>query len=240
MSYPKASKVKDKTTDKVQLKFLTESMELVLDREKCTGCCVCVRACPKEAFVKYQPEGPTNLFGKQIIFKKKKYAVPFVYDPMACVYCGLCTYMCPFDALRLKKNGEEIPPEKIKLVESKAVPKLEYEKVTLESGREAKVYTKGTLTIDINICNVGCKNCAEICPTGAITVKPDIISKNKDEWEQDIKIEINERKCIYCGACYAVCPANAVKLTIDEVKFSGEYNSPFWDDVVERIKIKPE
>ncbi|MHA1147313.1 MAG: 4Fe-4S binding protein [Promethearchaeota archaeon] len=240
MLYPLSSKTKEGNYDKVQIKFLTESRELMLDREKCTGCTVCVRVCPKQAFTKYRPEGPTKFFGKQVIFKKKKYHVPFIYDPKTCVYCGLCTYMCPFDSLRLNVNGEIIPPKNIQLVQSKAVPKLETEIVKLESGKEAKVYTKGSITIDINMCNTGCKNCAEICPTGAISVKPDIISKNKNEWEQDLKIEIYESKCITCGACHAICPTGALRLTIDEVLYSGTYNSPFWDDVIERLKIKPE
>ncbi|TFF95145.1 MAG: 4Fe-4S dicluster domain-containing protein [Promethearchaeota archaeon] len=240
MSFPKVSKDNKGKKDAVKVQFLADSLEIVLDKEKCTGCCACVRACPKEAFSRYQPEGPKELFGKQIIYKKKKYQVPFIYDPLDCSYCGLCTFICPFDALRLKVNGEEVPPEKLKLVQEKAVPQLDYKNVKLEDGREVKVYTKGSLTIDVNMCNTGCYNCAEICPSGAISMKPDIVTKKRGEYEQELEIEIEESKCLYCGACHEACPTGALKLTIDEVCYSGEYNSPFWDEAVERLKISPD
>jgi 4Fe-4S ferredoxin len=238
--YPKTEKIKEGSLDKIKMQFLTEKLELILDRDKCTGCCVCVRACPKQAFTKAEPEGPATFFGKQVILKRKKYYVPFIHDPNVCVFCGLCTYLCPFDALRVQKNGELIEPDNIKIAELKAIPKLDAEMVELESGKKAKVYMKGTIEIVASECNVGCKNCADICPSGAIVAKPDIISKNKSEWEQDLKMEIYPSKCIYCGACDAVCPTGALKLSVNEVKYSGDYNSPFWDDVLDRITFKPE
>jgi len=237
MSYPKISRESMGNKDKVQIKFLKERIELILDREKCSGCCLCVRICPKEAFVKYIPEGPQKFFGKQVIFKKKHYYVPFIHDPSKCVFCGLCTYLCPFDALRLHVNDQMVPPEQIKLVEMRAIPHIDYKIIELESGRNVKVYTMGSLAIDTLLCNTGCYNCAKICPSGAINIGSDITSINKG-WDEDLKMEIYPSKCVYCGACYSICPTNALKLNIDEVFYSGEYNSPFWDDILEKIKIK--
>ncbi|TXT67483.1 MAG: putative formylmethanofuran dehydrogenase subunit F [Promethearchaeota archaeon] len=237
MSYPKTSKVRSKKKDKVEVQFLAEKLELILDREKCTGCCVCVRVCPKQAFVKATPEGPKTFFGKQVIYKRQYAYIPFIHDPNTCVFCGLCTYCCPFDALRLKKDGKIIPPEEIKLVELKAVPKLKYEEVNLKNGKKAKVYTKGTLSIDSSKCNTGCTNCSDICPTGAIKITPDI-TREETSFEKNVKMEIIQSKCIYCGACHSICPTSALKLTIDEVHYSGEYNSPFWDDTVKKIKLQ--
>ncbi|MBD3255948.1 MAG: 4Fe-4S dicluster domain-containing protein [Candidatus Lokiarchaeota archaeon] len=240
MSFPKLNKNSDENIDKIKVEFLSENLGLTLDKSKCTGCCVCVRICPKQAFKKYNTEGPTDLFGKKVFFKKKRYYIPFIHDLETCVFCGLCTYLCPFDALRLEYNGKEINPEEIKLVKSKAIPKLNYENVQLKSGKEAKVYGKGNIDINVEECNTGCKNCAEICPTGAISVKPDIISKDKSEWEQDLKIEIYPKDCIYCGACHSNCPTGALKLDIEEIFHSGDYNSPFWDEILNKLKLKIE
>lgn len=238
MSYPIISRKTKDNIDKIEARFLIETFKLKLDRDKCSGCCICVRLCPKQAFTTAKPEGPKILFGKQVIFKRKKYSVPFIHDPSICVFCGLCTYMCPFDAFRLYKKGEIIEPQNIKIAKLKAIPKLDAKIVKLDSGVEVKVYMKGSIGINIEECNVDCKNCADLCPSGAIIVKPDIISKNKSEWEQDIKMEIYPNKYIFCGACRSICPTEAIKLEINEVFYSGDFNSPFWDYVIERLKFK--
>jgi 4Fe-4S ferredoxin len=235
MSYPKTSKVRNEKKDKVEMRFLTEKFELILDREKCTGCLTCVRVCPKDAFIRSTPEGPKSFFGKQVIYKRQYSYIPFIHDPSVCVFCGLCSYCCPFDALKLKKNDEIIDPEEIKLAELEAIPKLNYKEVPLENGNVAKVYTEGSLSINTAKCNTGCTNCADICPSGAIKVSPDI-TREEISFEKNIKIEIFEDDCLYCGACKSICPTDALQLKIDEVKFSGNYNSPFWDEIVERIK----
>ncbi|TXT62831.1 MAG: putative formylmethanofuran dehydrogenase subunit F [Promethearchaeota archaeon] len=237
MSFPKYQKISENNIDKIEVKFLKEHYRLLLDREKCTGCNVCVRICPKDAFRKYKPEGPKDLFGKKVIYKKKRYYVPFVEDPDICVFCGLCTYLCPFEALKIESNGKEVKQEKIKLVELEAVPKLIFKRVKLNSGEEAKVYTQGKIDINVEECNTGCKNCAEICPTGAIRVGTEVFSKKDNEWEKDLKIEIYPNECIYCGACYSICPTGAVKLHIEEINYSGKYNSPFWDDILDKLKL---
>ena len=54
------------------------------------------------------------------------------------------------------------------------------------------------------------------------------------------EIEIYSHKCIYCGACYSICPTGALKLNIDEIHYSGAYNSPFWDDILGKLKVKSE
>ncbi len=236
ITYPQFSKERKNYEDKIGIKFLTEKLELVLDREKCTGCCVCVRVCPKDAWARATPEGPKRFFGKEVIYKRQYAYIPFIQDPSKCVYCGLCTYTCPFDALGVKKDEIIIPPEEIKLVKENAVPKLECKMVELGDGKSAKVYVDGTLSIDISKCNTGCTNCSDICPTGAIKISPDIIREDRS-FEKNIKLEIYHNECIYCGACYSICPTEALQLDIEDVHYSGDYNSPFWDEVVEKIKL---
>ncbi len=52
-------------------------------------------------------------------------------------------------------------------------------------------------TIDREKC-VGCGQCVDVCPVGAITI-------------EDGKAVVSD-DCIECGACAGVCPAEAITL----------------------------
>jgi 2-oxoglutarate ferredoxin oxidoreductase subunit delta len=45
-----------------------------------------------------------------------------------------------------------------------------------------------------------CRYCVKACPKDAITVMNTV---NKKGYEP---VQVDEEKCIGCGACYAVCP----------------------------------
>jgi NADH:ubiquinone oxidoreductase subunit F (NADH-binding)/(2Fe-2S) ferredoxin/Pyruvate/2-oxoacid:ferredoxin oxidoreductase delta subunit len=63
-----------------------ELIEYVIDEEKCTGCGVCMRACPY---------GAINGIKKE----------PHVIDPQACKRCGICAEGCTFEAVTVHSGG---------------------------------------------------------------------------------------------------------------------------------------
>jgi len=226
MSFPKISRKIDKEQESVKVQFLTETLELILNKEKCIGCGTCARVCPKEAISR----GP---IGAARRFPTTEDIIPQVYDPKKCVFCGTCVYMCPFSALTLKKDGEVLNLDDISIIVQKAVPKLEFTAKKLDDGRVVKQYATATVSIDNEECAGGCSTCAEVCPTGAIIVA----EKAEKGWESSLKVEvIDQDKCVACGACDNACPTGAVKLEITDVKFSGDYNKIFWDPLLERLK----
>ncbi|MFX0188149.1 MAG: 4Fe-4S binding protein [Candidatus Hodarchaeota archaeon] len=202
-------------------------MELNLDKDKCVGCGICFRVCPKEAISR----GP---IGASKRFPTIETIIPEIFDPNVCVMCGVCVYMCPFDAITLKINGNVVSLEDLTLVKEQALPKLEYKVKTLESGRIVKQYMDGEINIADNECTGGCQTCAEICPSGAITVPSNLDRKG---WEKIPNVIVDQEKCVFCGACDNACPIGALKLEITEVKYSGEYLDPFWSNIIERLKI---
>jgi NAD-dependent dihydropyrimidine dehydrogenase PreA subunit len=59
-----------------------ETMAIVIDSEKCTGCAACVDACPLELI---------ELSGD----------VAVINDPDSCIDCGACVDECPAEAIAL-------------------------------------------------------------------------------------------------------------------------------------------
>lgn len=229
MSFPKISRTINKELEHIKVQFLTESLELLLDRSKCIGCGTCARCCPKEAISR----GPVAAARR---FPKMEDIIPEIYDPKKCVFCGTCVVMCPFSALTLKKDGEVIELDNIQIVKEKVVPKLEFEvkKINDITGVEriVKQYTDGEISIVDEECPGGCEACADVCPSGAITVP----ERSDKGWETVPNVVVDAEKCIYCGSCDNACPTGAVKLKITDVKTSGEFSELFWEPLLERIK----
>ena len=139
MSFPKVTRSIGKEEERIKTQFLIESLELILDRGKCTGCGTCARVCPKDAISR----GPIAAARR---FPTLEDIIPNLYDPHKCVYCGTCVYMCPFSALTMNKDGELVELADIQIVKEKVVPKLEFEakKITDIAGveRVVKQYTE--------------------------------------------------------------------------------------------------
>ncbi|MFX0008589.1 MAG: 4Fe-4S binding protein [Candidatus Hermodarchaeota archaeon] len=229
MSFPKITRSISKEIEHVKIQFLLESLELVLDRTKCVGCGTCARVCPKEAISR----GPVAAARR---FPNMEDIIPEVYDPQKCVFCGTCVYMCPFSALTIKKDGKVIELNDIQIVKENVVPKIEFEvkKITDNAGIEriAKVYADGEVSILDEECAGGCQACADVCPSGAITVP----EKSDKGWETVPNVVVDPEKCIFCGSCDNACPTGAIKLKITDIKTSGEFGELYWNPLIERFK----
>lgn len=229
MSFPKINRTISKKEERVKIKFLKEDLELILNREKCTGCGTCSRVCPKEA-VQRGPIAATKRFPRTVDI------IPEVYDPKKCVFCGTCVYMCPFGALTLKKDGKEIPLKELPLLVQEAVPKLdiEFKEVTDNEGitKTVRKYCEAEISVVDEECAGGCQSCAIVCPSGAISIP----EKSDKGWERTPNVIVDADKCIACGACDNACPTGAIRLKITKVNYSGNYNEIFWDPLIERLK----
>ena len=221
MSYPRVERIITEHIDEFVLNFYTGNQSIEFDRDRCTGCSVCVKVCPKGVIVQKH-------HGK--IRVKTVDLFPEITDATLCAYCGTCVYMCPFSAITLKKNGKPVALNDIPIVKEKVVPKLEFTRLKCKSNNKyAKIYVEGKVIIDWNRC-ISCMSCYEVCPNRAF-----FKTEKKNKLGKTVKLDINVRAaCLYCHACEVACSQNAIKVKVDKINFSGDFKEPFWTDLLRR------
>lgn len=162
---------------------------LTLDKNRCTGCEICMIACPKEA-----------IEVKKIPKEEGEKAKPPVVDvdEKKCHYCGICSSICPFGALDVKVNGETVTP----VVESESFPQLIRE-----------------IEVDSTKCDSRCLDVEDPCPLGLVEVRvqppeegveaPAVRGEKK---EAQVLVGMDRDFCPCCRVCEVKFPNGAIKV----------------------------
>jgi 4Fe-4S ferredoxin len=220
--FPRVKQVKNNSKLEYTINFYTKNQTIEIDRHKCVGCGICTKACPKEAIKTPTAKKKGNISTLDLI--------PEISNPKDCSYCGTCVYLCPFEALTLKKNGQRIDKNDLKIVKNKVVPHLEKKMRYCENiFKKIGVYFEGKVEFDYDKCT-SCMNCVEVCPAGAVLM----VDKNEEHLVYH-NVILDDKKCIKCGTCELSCSKNAIQVSIDKLNFSGEYKEIFWNDLVKRL-----
>lgn len=146
------------------------------------------------------------------------------YRKNKCVGCGICTDICPTEALKL---GPLVPIARglvdmdyVRVNRDKCAlcglcaascPFEAFEfKIDDVNIKEHEAYPKWKHKADIDeeIC-IYCKACETACPTEAVTVSRKLPERSK---LVSGEIEIDKETCISCGICEEMCPAEAITL----------------------------
>jgi 4Fe-4S ferredoxin len=141
-----------------------------------------------------------------------------------CVGCGICTDICPTEALKL---GPVLPIARglvdmdyVNVSKNKCVlcglcastcPFEAFEfKINDTSIKDIDAYPQWNCNakIDNDAC-IYCKACETACPQDAITVNRELPDRSKLVTGE---IEINTDECIYCGICEEMCPPQAITI----------------------------
>ncbi len=80
----------------------------IVDKEKCTACSACVKACPKGIIELL----PANAKETVLCSNKDKGAAAKKVCEVACIACGKCVKSCNFDAITVENNLARIDYEK--------------------------------------------------------------------------------------------------------------------------------
>ncbi|MDD5959730.1 MAG: tungsten-dependent formylmethanofuran dehydrogenase subunit FwdF [Methanobrevibacter wolinii] len=161
----------------------------------CIGCGICESTCPVSAITL---EGVANVernytgiyFSGHDKIKqnnvletnKSGKLTRLTIDENKCVLCGMCSGLCPADALTLTINDEPIK--------------------NIDAYPSYNAYAE----IDDDEC-IYCERCEAACPRDAITVTRKLPDRSKLVTGE---IEVIEEECIHCGVCEEMCPADAI------------------------------
>jgi ferredoxin len=81
---------------------------------------------------------------------------------------------------------------------------------------------EGIIRLERSLCPTGCQACADICPTDALLMS-------------DGNLVLDERFCLFCGACTQVCPVpEALLVTRHRVQHSP-IKSGAWIAALEKL-----
>jgi 4Fe-4S ferredoxin len=205
--YPKYSKKREGVNVTGEQRLLQQVSDLILNAEVCTGCGVCVEACPEDAIAL----GLVGATKRGVV----EYAAPVDIDETKCVYCGVCVIMCPFNALTLKVDNEERLP----IIEKEGFP--QYNIVAEISDEKC----------------VKCTICDEVCPRDAIIRNvPEFEGAAEGAKDRQTALtskttfKVDMEKCTLCGVCGALCPAIDVKHKAFTAESGNVQGEVVWDE----------
>ena len=163
---------------------------LTLDKNKCTGCGVCMEICPREAI---------QVTRTQKVKGEKVNSPTVAISEEECPYCGMCEAVCIFGALKTMIAGKHV----VSVVGTESFPQMI---------REIKV--------DQTKCGLECLEIEEACPLDHIKVSvhtsdgkeiTDVVSKS-DKKKLKVSVEIDKESCPCCRFCEKKFPDGAISV----------------------------
>ncbi len=206
---------------RIEWKGKTEVRTIYYSPELCSGCTLCVYACPTNAI---------QFHGYEMLLAGAGISI----DHNSCCFCGICSSVCLDRAIEFKIDGNEKKPFETvggaKKLESCVGCRVCYEvcpvkAVKIEpSFRVDDVHRRewgreGELKIDVEKCKK-CGRCTLFCDA-LVAVKKDFDPESPNPF---LEILLVEEKCDYCGLCESVCPNGAI-----EVKSESKVNEKIED-----------
>lgn len=207
-------------------KKATNLPSLEVDEEKCVLCGVCDAICPFSAF-------HLEVDGEHKVLAVDYEAFPRLIktvdrDPEKCEMAEKCVEACPVNAITVE-DGEWKIDMNICVTCPWCEDACPHDAISVDKMME------GEIEIDTSECPLGCAVCLDVCPVNAI-YEPE----SEEPWERTDRIAVDERYCIYCGACVEACPVEgAIKLDRSEIK-AQDIKSLIWDESKEKLARKIE
>jgi 4Fe-4S ferredoxin len=196
-----------------------------IDPQKCNFCGECVVVCPVNALtllVDGQAKIPVWEFEAFPVLTKQ---ITVNGTPLPLDLADTVVEVCPTDVISVEvtrsEAGQVTAVESVRIDESNCIYCKQCE--VAAPGVFAAVHPfEGLIRLQRSLCPAGCQACADICPSHALFMG------NGD-------LVLDDRFCVYCGACTQVCPVpEALLLRRHRVRHTP-VKSGAWIAAVEKL-----
>jgi 4Fe-4S ferredoxin len=216
---------------------ITKPSTIDVDVEKCDYHGECAVICPFGA-IKIHVDGQEQL----PVFEKDAFPTlirDISIDSERCEPdCTICADKCPLDVITVR--FEPLTSDEIADRKAKGLPNTDQRTVVEVNTPlcaacgvcevecpvgviQVPKFIEGVIRIDQDLCPEGCQDCYDVCPVDALEVR------------DDGKVYVNDRFCIYCGACVNVCPRpEALELSRTAVRHTP-IKSGAWNKALEAV-----
>jgi Fe-S-cluster-containing hydrogenase component 2 len=203
-----------------------ERVRVDIDPEACVFCGQCAVICPTKSISWRENEDSTPTVISGGILPALDEGIEVRVGDCR-IDCGLaCHAACPAGAVEVKTvagpegRAEQIADVVVKRDRCYYCSKCElacpYGAISVRSARQ------GMVTFLPEHCPSECRACTEVCPTGAFR-------------EEDERVYLDERICIYCRACSVVCPVGeALMVRRDRIR-GMPVHSQLWVEMLGRL-----
>lgn len=201
-------------------KGAVELPSLTIDKENCVLCGVCDVICPFGAFrlkINGEREIPIlDLEGLPRFLKNVE------LDIENCNLCNACAMICPTSAIQIEDLEVKIDMER-------CITCSWCEDICTRNLIKVSTLMNGEIEMNLSECPGGCAVCLEICPVDAIHEQ-----RGEEPWERT-RMTVDDRYCIFCGACANACPVEGVIKVNRWGIHTEEIESAIWDRSQERL-----
>ena len=205
---------------------LVQKPRVDIDDQTCSFCGECVALCPTHALA-------MTVNGETEIPVVKAQAFPFLVRrvkvnqaPLAALTDTDYIETCPTGAISADverdAEGTVLAVANVQLDRGLCINCSHCQETAPEGGFEICKPYKGHTRLDVSLCPDGCQACADACPTDAMTYDGN-------------KVVLDERFCLFCGACQAVCPVEGAVITERTGFVHTPVHSAAWSTALEKL-----
>ncbi len=205
---------------------LVSSPAIEVDAQACSYCGECVALCPTHALC-LAVDGEARLPVVEMdVFPRLEQEV--AVDLAACrPTCDLaCQAACRQEAItvdaRRGAGGEVQAIRAVAIARERCTYCGRCAAACPEGALAVRRAWRGRIRLAAERCPAGCRACADLCPTAALAAV-------------DGRVALDERFCIYCGACRSLCPGEGALTVLRSGVRHAPLRSGAWYEALEKL-----